>query len=99
MKSVLPLLLYLLAVTFAITQSRLRWLTFLWVLVGLGATIALFFVLSLIWTDLAGVLGHVVLIPALLVSVLVGLNHMRTHRRTSTSKSMSNRTEDEIKRS
>jgi len=53
---------------------------------GLVATLAVFFVLTLIWPDMGGVLGHLAVIPMYLVSALVGINHMRANRRASAPK-------------
>jgi cytochrome c oxidase subunit IV len=57
-----------------------QWKTALCFLVGLAAPLAAFYVASLIWPDLAGVLGHAVLIPTLLISGFIGLNHARANR-------------------
>lgn len=86
MNSGLPGLLYLFAVGWSIWQSNKRWMTVLWIVAGLAATLCVFFVLSLLWPDLAGVLGHAAVIPTLLVSALAGINHMRSHRRMSAPK-------------
>ncbi|MGO9538988.1 MAG: hypothetical protein ACLPN2_00165, partial [Terriglobales bacterium] len=77
---------YLVAVTWAILQSDRRWMTLLWVVIGLAATVGVFAGAAAIWPDLAGVLGHVAAIPALLVSALLGINHMRSHRRPQVPK-------------
>jgi hypothetical protein len=80
---VLPIapIFYLLAVAWAIQHSARRWMTLLWVVVGLGATLGVFILAGAIWPDLAGVLGHLAAIPSLLVSALFGIHHMRSHRR------------------
>lgn len=62
----LPLLAYLAAVVWAVSSSSSRWMTLLWIVIGLGATLGVFFVLSLIMPYGAGVLGHTALIPMLL---------------------------------
>ncbi len=77
---------YLAVVTWAILQSNRRWMTLLWIFVGLAATLGVFASLAGIWPDLAAVLGHTVAIPSLLVSALVGLNDMRLHRRPQAPK-------------
>jgi hypothetical protein len=61
-------------------------MTLLWAVAGLVATLGLFFGATEIWPDLTGVLGHVALIPSLLVSALVGVNHMQSHPRQSDGK-------------
>ncbi|MGA9529643.1 MAG: hypothetical protein WBS24_16125 [Terriglobales bacterium] len=85
--SPLPLALYLVAVTWAMMQSNKRWITLLWIVAGLAVTLGLFAVAAYIWPDLAGVLGHVAVVPTLLISALAGINHMRGHRRASPPKS------------
>jgi hypothetical protein len=86
MNNPIPLALYLLAVAWAIQNSAKRWVTLLWIIVGLGATLGVFFVLASIWPDTADVLGHVAVIPTLLVSALAGITHMRSHRRPAPPK-------------
>ena len=77
---------YLVAVSWAILQSNRRWMTLLWTVVSLAATVGAFALAGVIWPDLAGVLGHLAAIPSLLVSALVGINHMRSHRRPQVPK-------------
>jgi hypothetical protein len=84
--SPLPLVGYLVAVTWAIMNSNKRWITLLWIVGGLALTLGLFALAGLIWPDLAGVLGTVAVIPTLLISALAGINHMRGHRRPSAPK-------------
>jgi heme A synthase len=79
--SALPLFVYLAIVTWAIIESCRRWMTLLWIVVGLVATVGMFAMAGAIWPEEAAVLGHVALIPSFLVSALVGVNHMRSHRR------------------
>ncbi len=67
-------------------RSNRRWVTLLWIVAGLAVTLGVFAVASVIWPDLAGVLGHVAVIPTLLVSALAGIGHMRGHRRASAPK-------------
>lgn len=84
--SPLPVAAYLGAVTWAMVQSNKRWMTLLWIVAGLAVMLGLFAAASLIWPDMAGVLGHVAVIPTLLVSALAAINHMRSHRRQTTTK-------------
>lgn len=84
--SPIGLLIYLTVVVWAMIKSNKRWMTLLWIVVGLAVTIGAFAGASAIWPDLAGVLGHTVLIPSFLVSAVLGLHHMRSHRRSSTPK-------------
>jgi hypothetical protein len=77
---------YLVVVTWAILQSNRRWMTLLWIVVSLAATVGAFALAGAIWPDLAGVLGHAAAIPSLLISALVGVKHMRSHRRPSVPK-------------
>ena len=84
--SPLPLAAYLVAVTWAMVQSNKRWMTLLWIVAGFAVTLGLFTVAAYIWSDLAGVLGHVAVIPTLLVSALAGIEHMRSHRRPTVPK-------------
>jgi hypothetical protein len=84
--SPLPLVAYLASVTWAVMQSNRRWMTLLWIVAGLAVTLGSFAVAGLVWPDLAGVLGHVAVIPTLLISALAGIGHMRRHRRTPATK-------------
>lgn len=79
-------IVYLALVTWAIVESSRRWMTLLWTVASLAATLGLFAGAAEIWPDLTEVLGHMALIPTLLVSVLVGANHMQSHPRPSDGK-------------
>ena len=79
-------LVYLALVTWAIIQSDRRWMTLLWTVVGLAATLGLFAGAAEIWPDLTEMFGHMALIPSLLISTLVGVNHMQSHPRPSGGK-------------
>jgi hypothetical protein len=79
-------LLYLALVIWAVVQSNRRWMTLLWIVVGLSATLGLFAGAAEIWPDLTEMFGHMALIPSLLVSALVGVNHMQSHPRPSDGK-------------
>ncbi len=85
----LPLLAYLALVTWAVIESNRRWMTLLWVVIGLAATIGAFMLAGAVWPDLAEVLGHTALIPSFLVSALIGVSYMRSHRRPSAPKAPS----------
>jgi hypothetical protein len=65
----LPLVAYLVAVTWALVNSSKRWMTFLWIVVGLAGSTGVFAVIAAIWPDRAGVLGHVAAIPSLLEAI------------------------------
>jgi len=84
--SPVPLIAYLVAVTWALMHSSKRWMTLLWIVGSLAVMLSLLYAASLIWPDLAGTLGYVAAIPTLLVSGLAGINHMRTHRRPDVPK-------------
>jgi hypothetical protein len=85
------LLLYLVAAIWAVMESAERWATLLWVIVSLIALIGSGMLLCLVFlslvlprsaldfVDLAAVIG-------MLVSAVVGLNHMRAHRRIAAPK-------------
>ena len=77
---------YLIVVTWSILQSNRRWMTLLWIILGLAVTLGVFAGLAAVWPDRAGVLGHTAAIPTLLVSALLGVNHMRSHRRPQVTK-------------
>jgi hypothetical protein len=77
---------YLIVVTWAMLQSNRKWMTLFWVVAGLAATLGAFAGAAAIWPDLAGVFGHIAVIPTLLVSALLGVNHMRSHRRPQVPK-------------
>jgi hypothetical protein len=79
-------LVYLALVTWAIIQSNRRWMTFLWIVVGLASTLGMFAGAAEIWPDLTEMFGHMALIPSLLISALVGVNHMQSHPRPSRGK-------------
>jgi hypothetical protein len=77
---------YLALVTWAVIESNRPWMTLLWIVASLVATLGLFAGVAEIYPDLTEVLGHMALIPTLLVSVLVGVNHMQSHPRPSDGK-------------
>jgi hypothetical protein len=56
-------------------------MTLLWIVASLMATLALFIGAAEIWPDLTEEFAHMALIPSLLVSALVGVNHMQSHPR------------------
>jgi hypothetical protein len=85
MRLITPMV-YLALVTWAIMQSNRRWMTLLWIVVSLVATLGLFAGAAEIWPDLTEVFGHMAMIPSLLVSALVGVNHMQSHPRPSDGK-------------
>jgi hypothetical protein len=72
---------YLALVTWAIIKSNRRWMTLLWTLVGLAATLGSFAGAALIWPDRTEMFGHMALIPSLLISALIGVNHMLSNPR------------------
>jgi hypothetical protein len=74
-------MVYLVLATWAIMQSNRRWMTLLWIVASLMATLALFIGAAEIWPDLTEEFAHMALIPSLLVSALVGVNHMQSHSR------------------
>lgn len=74
-------LVYLVLVTWAIIKSNRRWMTFLWIVVGLATTLGLFAGAAEIWPDLTEMFGHMALIPSMLISALIGVNHMQSHPR------------------
>jgi hypothetical protein len=84
--SPLPMVAYLGAVVWAMMQSNKRWMTLLWIVAGLAITLGLFLAASLIWPDMATILGDIAVIPTLLISALAGTNHMRSHRRQTVPK-------------
>jgi hypothetical protein len=85
------LLLYLVAAIWAVMESGERWATLLWVIVSLVALIGGCMLLSLVFlslvvpryaldfVDLAAVIG-------MFVSAVVGLTHMKAHRRIAAPK-------------
>jgi hypothetical protein len=72
---------YLALMTWAIIKSNRRWMTSLWIVASLAASVSLFAGAAQIWPDLTEIFGHMALIPSLLVSALVGVNHMQSHPR------------------
>jgi hypothetical protein len=72
---------YLALVTWAIIKSNRRWITLLWIVASLVVSVSLFAGAAQIWPDLTEMFGHMALIPSLLVSALVGVNHMQSHPR------------------
>ena len=78
---------YLVAVVWATMKSNKRWLTLLWIVVSLIATVGMFFATSLAWPYLATALGYAAVDVSLLVSALVGISYMRAHRSTAAPKS------------
>jgi hypothetical protein len=79
-------MVYLALVIWAVVESKRRWMTLLWTVAGLVATLGLFFAAAEIWPDLTEVFAHMALIPSLLISALVGVNHMQSHSRPSDRK-------------
>jgi len=77
---------YLALVTWAIIKSNRRWMTFLWIAASLAVSVSLFAGAAQIWPALTEMFGHMALIPSLLVSALVGVNHMQSHPRLSGGK-------------
>jgi hypothetical protein len=61
-------------------------MTLLWIIVGFAAAVGVLFICSAIWPFEAGVLGHLAAPAGMLTSALVGINHMRAHRRVSAPK-------------
>jgi hypothetical protein len=76
-------MVYLALVIWAIIESNRRWMALVWIVAGLAATLGLFAGAAEIWPALTEMLGHMALIPSLLVSALVGVNHMQSHPRPS----------------
>ncbi len=79
-------LVYLTLVIWAITQSTKRWITLLWIISSIAVTIGVFWLLSLMLPYGAAILGHVALPVSMLISGLIGVNHMRANRRISAPK-------------
>jgi len=77
------LLLYLIAIVWAVMGSGKRWATLFCILATVVAVIGALWIASLIWPYGGGVLGHLVLPIGLLLAAVVGIGHMRTHRRVS----------------
>jgi peptidoglycan/LPS O-acetylase OafA/YrhL len=77
---------YLALMTWAVIKSNRRWVTLLWIVASLAVSVSLFAGASQIWPDLTEMFGHMALIPSLLVSALVGVNHMQSHPRQSRGK-------------
>jgi heme A synthase len=82
----LALAVYLVIVTWAVFQSNRRWMTLLWIVVGVVGTLGAFAALAAIWPDRAAILGHIASISCLLVSALFGVNHIRLYGRPSDPK-------------
>ena len=72
---------YLALMTWAVIKSSRRWTTLLWIVGSLTVSVSLFAGAALIWPDQTEMFGHMALIPSLLVSALVGVNHMQSHPR------------------
>jgi hypothetical protein len=54
----------------AIMHGNRRWMTLLWIVASLVATLVLFAGAALIWPDLTEMFGHMALISSLLISAL-----------------------------
>jgi FtsH-binding integral membrane protein len=72
--------------TWAVIKSNRRRTTLLWIAASLAVSVSLFAGAALIWPDQTEMFGHMALIPSLLVSALVGVNHMQSHPRPSSGK-------------
>jgi peptidoglycan/LPS O-acetylase OafA/YrhL len=79
-------IVYLALMTWAIVQSNRRWMTLLWIVVSLVAPVGLFAGAAEIRPDLTDIFGHMALIPSLLISALVGVNHMQSNPRALSGK-------------
>ena len=77
---------YLALMTWSFIKSNRRWMTLLWIGTSLTVSVSLFAGAALIWSDQTEMFGHMALIPSLLVSALVGVNHMQSHPRPSGGK-------------
>jgi peptidoglycan/LPS O-acetylase OafA/YrhL len=77
---------YLALMTWAVIKSKRRWWTLLWIVASLAVSVSLFAGAAQIWPDLTEMFGHMALIPSLLVSALVGVNHMQSYPRPSGGK-------------
>ena len=77
-----PLLgiIYLITVALTLVRSRKRWITLLWIVGGLVLVFALSMLAVLIWPDRAGGIGSLGAIFSMLVSAVLGINHMLAHR-------------------
>ena len=82
----MPAILYLFAVVWAIVHSSKRWLTFLWIVSSLGLTLGLFAAAAMIWPNRGAGLGDLAGLLAPLISGMVGIDHMRRHRRPESPK-------------
>src|SRR5438876_9823869 len=81
----LPLLIFIMAASWAITQSAKRWITALWIVVSTAVVIGLAYVLSLAMPYGAAILGHAAAPLCLLVPSVVAVAHARAHRRVKAS--------------
>lgn len=81
MKAV-PLLIFVVAVSWAISQSAKRWMTVLWIVASIAIVIVLAFVLSLAMPYGAEILGHAAAPLIFIIPSIVGVGHARAHKRT-----------------
>ncbi len=79
----IALLIYLVIVIWALTESAKRLMTLLWVIVAIATTLGLFMLLGEIMPWGTVILGHAALPVCIAISAFVGVTHMRVHRRAA----------------
>jgi len=84
--TLITLMAYLALMTWSVIKSNRRWMTLFWIVTSLTVSVSLFGGAAQIWPDQTEMFGHMALIPSLLVSALVGVNHMQSHPRPSSRK-------------
>ncbi|HKW19725.1 MAG TPA: hypothetical protein VJO35_19605 [Terriglobales bacterium] len=83
--SALPLVIFLVATIWSISQSSKRVLTVVWIISSLGVVVGLLWVLSVLVPYGPGVLGHAAAPASFLTSAIFGIGHAKAHPRTAAS--------------
>jgi cytochrome c biogenesis protein CcdA len=81
-----PLVLYLVAVIWAIVESKKRWTTLLWIVLSFAVVVSLAGLLAWMRPSLAPAFSDLAVVLAPLISAVVGWNYMRAHRRSPVPK-------------
>jgi O-antigen/teichoic acid export membrane protein len=76
-----PLLFFIVVLTWAMTQSNKRWMTLLWMVVGLIGTVMILWLVSLFLPYGSAILGHTAASLSFFISGIVGIIHTRGNRK------------------
>jgi hypothetical protein len=75
------LFFFIAVLAWAITQSNKRWMTLLWMVVGLIGTVMVLWLISLLLPYGSDILGHTAAALSFFISGMVGIIHARGNRK------------------